>query len=123
MKVVINKRWGGFGLSDKAYERLKELGYDKRAIKDSKKPAKEIAIDEKRGFIKKDKTRNWYYWSAADYIERNDPLLVQVVEELGEEANADLAKLVIVEIPDGTEFEIDNYDGMESVHEKHRRWG
>jgi hypothetical protein len=25
-KVVINKRFGGFGLSDKAYERLIELG-------------------------------------------------------------------------------------------------
>ena len=28
----------------------------------------------------------------------------------------------IIEIPDDIEWEIDNYDGIESIHEKHRSW-
>lgn len=53
---------------------------------------------------------------------RDDPLLVQVVEELGEKANGRCADLEIVEIPDGVEWEIDEYDGNERVHETHRSW-
>lgn len=46
---------------------------------------------------------------------RDDPLLIQVIEELGEEANASHAKLKIVEIPDGVEWHIEEYDGHEYV--------
>jgi hypothetical protein len=53
---------------------------------------------------------------------RADPLLVRVVEELGEEANGSFAKLKVVEIPDGVDYQIDDYDGVESIHEKHRSW-
>jgi hypothetical protein len=55
-------------------------------------------------------------------IDRTDPDLIAVVEELGEKANGSYAKLKIIEIPDDTEFYIDEYDGMESVHEEHRSW-
>lgn len=54
--------------------------------------------------------------------DRADPLLVQVVKELGEEANGSHAKLRVVEVPDGVEWEIDEYDGNEHVAEKHRTW-
>lgn len=53
---------------------------------------------------------------------RSDPLLVQTVEELGKKANGSCAELKIIEIPDGIEWEIDEYDGMESVRECHRSW-
>lgn len=59
--------------------------------------------------------------SNRDY-ERHDPTLIQVVEELGEEASGDCAKLKIVEIPDGVNYEIAEYDGFEHVAEKHRSW-
>jgi hypothetical protein len=55
-------------------------------------------------------------------IERNDPALVATVEELGELAGGWAADLQIVDIPDDANWEINEYDGMESVHEKHRRW-
>lgn len=55
-------------------------------------------------------------------IERNDPLLVQVVEELGEKANGSHATLKIVEIPDGTDFTIEEYDGNEHIAESHQTW-
>ncbi len=54
--------------------------------------------------------------------DRTDPLLIKIVEELGEEANGRCAELKIVEIPDGTDWEIDQYDGLETIDEKHRSW-
>jgi hypothetical protein len=54
---------------------------------------------------------------------RADPLLVQVVEELGAAANGSCASLKVVEIPDGVDWEIDEYDGSETIAEKHRSWG
>jgi hypothetical protein len=62
------------------------------------------------------------YFSDRD-IKRNDPALVQTVEEMGEKANDLYASLEVVEIPDGVEFEIKEYDGMEHVAEAHRTWG
>lgn len=55
-------------------------------------------------------------------VERNDPALIEVVERLGRRANGSFADLKIVEIPDGVEWEIDEYDGSERVAEKHRTW-
>ena len=49
-------------------------------------------------------------------------MLVDVVERLGKKANGESAELKVVEIPDGVEYEIDEYDGVESIHEKHRSW-
>src|SRR3569623_583951 len=56
-------------------------------------------------------------------IERDDPDLVRVVEELGKGANGDFAMLKVVDVPDGVEWEIDEYDGRERVAERHRTWG
>ena len=60
-------------------------------------------------------------------MERDDPDLIQVVEELGgghrEGASGIFAELTIVEIPDGVEYEIEQYDGNEHIAEKHRTWG
>lgn len=53
---------------------------------------------------------------------RTDPKLIQVIEELGKKANGSCADLKIVEIPDDVDWEIDDYDGSETIHEKHRSW-
>ena len=55
--------------------------------------------------------------------DRTDPLLIQVVEELGAEADGKCAQLQVVEVPDGIEWELDEYDGIESIAEKHKTWG
>jgi len=55
---------------------------------------------------------------------RSDPVMIQVIEELGEEeASGGCAKLRIVNVPDGVEFEISEYDGLEHITETHRTWG
>jgi len=80
-KVVINSCYGGFGLSDKAIARLKELGLEFR----------------------------WEY-----DIPRHHPLLVQVVEELGEKASGTYAKLEVVKI-NSKLYQVTEYDGFENV--------
>lgn len=55
-------------------------------------------------------------------LARDDPILVAVVEELGDAANGGCAELKIVEIPDGVDWQIEEYDGNEHVAETHRTW-
>jgi hypothetical protein len=55
-------------------------------------------------------------------IKRDDPILVEIVEQLGEAANGSSAKLKIVEIPDDVQWQIQEYDGDEWIAEKHRTW-
>ena len=46
---------------------------------------------------------------------RLDPTLVRVVEELGVSANVNTSCLRIEELPSGTLYRIDEYDGNETV--------
>ena len=55
-------------------------------------------------------------------IARDSDLLVRVVGELGSAADGAVARLAVVEIPDGIEWAIEEYDGNEWVAEKHRTW-
>jgi hypothetical protein len=85
-KIVYNACYGGFGLSDEAEIRYRELT---------------------------DNINNEDF-DVYD-IERTDPALVQVVEELGKKANGLSANLFITQLPTGTKYHIDEYDGLESV--------
>ena len=89
MKIVVNRRYGGFSLSKEAYE---QLGLE------------------------------WDGFGFAYDNDRTNPKLIEVVEKLGKKANGQCANLEVVEIPDGIDWEIDEYDGYEHVEEKHRRW-
>jgi hypothetical protein len=55
-------------------------------------------------------------------IERNNPILVEIVEQLGEDASSSFAELKVVEIPDDVVWGIEEYDGNEWIAEKHRTW-
>ena len=61
------------------------------------------------------------FWSYYK-LDRTDKDMIEVIEQLGRKANGKLSDLVIVEVPDDVEWEIDDYDGMETVHEVHRSW-
>jgi len=56
-------------------------------------------------------------------IPRNNPILVEIVEQLGEAADGGHAELKVVEIPDDVKWHIHEYDGWETIHEDHRVWG
>lgn len=59
---------------------------------------------------------------SIDFDDRTDPDIIAVVEELGVVANGRCATLEVVEIPDGVDYEISEYDGLETIREKHRTW-
>ena len=54
---------------------------------------------------------NW----CGNSLARTDSILVAVVEQLGKKANGKHASLAIEEVPKGTAYRIDEYDGYESV--------
>jgi len=115
MKIVINACHGGFGLSDEAieyYGELKNLGL----VKEKGDHFSFMGYDWYVGEINDDN-----YFSCRN-IARDDPDLVRVVEELGEKANTRYSDLRVVEIPDGVEWEINEYDGYEHIAEKRRTW-
>jgi len=146
MEIVINKCHGGFGLSAKAVARLAEL-QGKRAYfftpdrtigKMFDSPPIPITVEQADD--KETAVLGMFYafdiptppshdeWGkhaieTGRQLDRSDPLLVQVVRELGGAANGRYAELEIVEIPDGVSWELDEYDGVETIHEVHRSWG
>ena len=117
MKVVINTCFGGFGLSDAAFEEFltrKGIAWEKQ--------------EDKYGF--------GMCYSAAGHVgdsdhyissfemlnDRADADLVAVVEQFGKEVDTIHSELKIVEIPDDIEWFIVEYDGLEHVAEAHRTW-
>lgn len=104
MKIAINKCYGGFSISEQAFKVL-------------------LAIKaEKADNLTPEELRELEEMSEYSPASRNDPDLIKVIEELGEEANGDLAEIKIIEIPDDVAWVINDYDGVEWVAEVHRTW-
>jgi hypothetical protein len=126
-KVVYNACYGGFGLSKEACQRYWDIKGQPIWIGDSqfagyftiwlvppeerleKKEWSSMTMDERHDF-------NYQYskhtWSDSN-VDRHDPVLVQVVEELGDKANGNHANLQIDEVYGS--YRIDEYDGFERV--------
>jgi hypothetical protein len=146
-KVVINACFGGFSLSPAALLWLYERGAGvARPIDEYFPPVKpgevKYSRNDKEGALKR-----WRDHKASDPdaraslfltvfspdeqfvltgdrdIARDDPLLVECVETLGDKANGGCAALRIVEVPEDAHWHIDEYDGNEHVAEDHRTWG
>lgn len=108
-KIVYNSCFGGFSISDAAIKRYAEI--------------KGISL-----YPEMNKCDMVVYWTkppsperthedSLSYrdFERDDPILIQVVEELGDKASGRFASLDIRDIPSGSLYRIDEYDGSESV--------
>ena len=104
MKVVINSCYGGFGLSKEACQLY----------------AKRMGLNVGKW------NETWNFFEDGDFydreIPRNDSVLVSIVEELGEKASGRFSSLRVVEIPDGVDWVVEEYDGNEWVAEVHRTW-
>jgi hypothetical protein len=135
MKIVINRCFGGFGLSDAAmyaYAERKGLTlYPEKTctlfttywtVPPEQRPQE---IDWVSSTQEERAANNKAVSDAKLYdreIPRNDPDLVAVVEQLGDTASDKYAQLRVVEIPDDVEWKIDEYDGSEHIAEVHRTW-
>jgi hypothetical protein len=89
-KVVYNTCYGGFSISPEALTRMKELGFKDDA----------------------------YVYKGYAHIydcPRHNPVLVQVVEELGKRANGPGSDLCIAQV--FGPYRIEEYDGAETVME------
>jgi hypothetical protein len=138
MKIVINRCYGGFGLSDLAYEQLIKWGVPVRKYveqergkdglyKPEPKNEGEIIFDRTLSPEDKFSSPNYLrlmgrYWETWVSENRTHPLLVKVVKKLGKKSWGRHAELKIIEIPEGVNYEINDYDGLESIHEKHNTW-
>ena len=86
-KVVINDCFGGFG------------SFSKEAIKLYKELGGKAEVREDHIFA----------------IERTDEILIKVIERLGSKANGEYSSYAIEEVPDDFDWNIDEYDGSESL--------
>lgn len=139
MKIAINRCFGGFNLSHKAIEMIMKRkglgcyiykqtkfnhsdGTDEYTRLDTYDPSPFVCyckVDLGKRVEKIPYEECWYYGE----LDRTDNDLISVIEELGDEASGSFGRIVVVEIPDDVDWEIDDYDGWESIHEKHRVWG
>jgi len=127
-KVVINTRYGGFGISDAAAQWLCEKrGWETTRFEDGHTADEDADLIDTLagpdGFDHKLGNRYDIVGHRSDTGVRTDADLIDCVEALGEDANGKHAELEIVEIPADINFEIKEYDGSEWVAEEHRTWG
>lgn len=147
-KIVVNRCFGGFSISGEAVKRLAELqgkecyafrynmGDFTPVIEEEKGvsptyfsvPVLEIPYNDipiKDLTLEQQQEQTEYMdniYLTTQPTDRTDPLLVQVVEELGRRANGSFASLEVVEIPDDIRWYINEYDGQETIEEDHRSW-
>ena len=140
MKIVLNKCYGGFGLSHVAkmelfkkrgievfpyiykwdggevsYERYSLDKLDNSLMTSITYFQKDPKIDS---FIEEANEKSEYapIYLDFDYEDRGNEDLVEVVEKLGELAGGRFSELRVVDIPNGASYEISDYDGIETAH-------
>ena len=143
-KVILNKCYGGFSVSEEAYKLyakkkglklyMYEADYSTRPIKYNKVKKsstlftlyriKDFGKSFTRDIIRDDCDDFDKCGLRLDERYREDETLIEVVEELGEKANSVCSKLVIVEIPDevAKDYVVDVYDGIETLHQRVEVW-
>ena len=107
IKIAINRDYGSFDLSDGAYSFIAKHKNWQHACDDYDHS---YWIDERGVYI------------YASDLARNDPVLIQCIETLGDHANGPYSDIKIVEVPNDVDWYVDDYDGSEWVAERHRTW-
>lgn len=151
-KIVINTIHGGFSLSATALKRWcalkgRDCFFFKMNFKEEYVPLtveeadnigmfsvytvsnpEEVLPDQSNFYsmsmeerIASNEEYNKYTINCRD-IPRDDEDLVKVIKEMKKDANGRFASLKVVSIPGDVDWQIGEYDGLEWVEEKHRRW-
>lgn len=139
-KVILNKDYGVFDVSFKAYslyakkKGLKLYAYEPQLVKDSKGTIYEKINKDRDTLFTEYFTKDFgdvsrisdddyeKYRLYLDKSHREDKVLIEVVEELKEKANGRYGKLKVVEIPDNLKYVIDDYYGIETLHQEVQEW-
>ena len=139
MRVLIHAGMCEPSLSARGVMRLRELGW-KPAFNPNDDEEGKMILSGERNHVGDLETSN--YTMLTNWIgKRHDPILLQVFDELEQDMFASKEEcekaglsfpapehgfsemVYAVEIPDGTDYEIYQWDGgWESIHEKHRTW-
>lgn len=119
MKIVINQCRGQFDLSELAIAHYaKRAGIALFMVRDyetilGKKyrqnlyytKAKEKRVDKNDGL-----------WSIKS-IKRNDPILIDIINELGNKCNSSYSKLIVFDVDSSKKWKITANDGFEKLEE------
>lgn len=120
MKIVINDCIGGFGLSDEAIElyltKSGQTPFYKQEYNGFNMYSSEPFVKDGKVYITDGKI------FQEHNLARNDPILIEVIEQLGKKADGEHAELKIVDIPDDVKWEITQHGGNETIREKSRSW-
>ena len=85
VKIVINECYGGFDLSPLAIEKYSFI--------------KGVNYSDVRGYD----------------FQRDDPILIRLVNEMGRDVNGQFSRLVIKDVDKGRNYIIHEYDGFEEI--------
>jgi len=122
MKIVLNKCYGGFGVSTEVFKYLIEK--------------KNWVVGENGKICESDALGERYYFNydmagisichCSNIEFRSNPDLVDAIEHIGvDKASGACSKLEIVYVPDWKEIELEitDYDGLEKLQEVSKCWG
>jgi len=118
MKVILNKCYGGFSFSQEAVMMYgKAIGVNYRCVDGYHYTS---CSDEEIAAMDEWEQDNAFVTFDERY--RYNPVMIKIVEQLGERANTECSLLKVVDIPDEVEYTISDNDGIETLYEKCRRW-
>lgn len=150
MKIAINKCFGGFSLSPLAVKMISERKgikcfffkydidgnrYNPVSVEDADKAFmwSAYSVPNPQDYRLNERDEDGLYCGANKRSEeisissremnRSDKDMISVIEEIGEKASGKHARIEIITIPNNVEWEVEEYDGLEHIAEKHRTWG
>ena len=150
-KVIINKCFGGYGFEPFTIQKYAEAKglplfwyerdyeYDAGRLREKLDRTTISKIETMEGLrmgiypMQKDMGDSFIFeWGNNEGIffempekeeSRTDPVLIEIIEKYGDRNRHGCHAPTVVEVPDGVEWVVDEYDGLESLHEAHRIFG
>ncbi len=134
--MILNKCFGGFVVSGKCYDlyaKKKGIVLHKYLPEEDGDDFVKVTGERKEVFTRyttkdygdrvKVEKFDWRTCIQLDGAYRTDGALIECIEELGDEASVEgFSELRIVEVPDDLNYVVDEYDGLETLHEAVRTW-